>query len=64
MSTAAEEIEAYLVQRDPCDGDRLDAALLLARSMSHELRRSLNDWESAVVALEQLKAARNAVAAN
>ena len=58
MSAATEEIEAYLLKSASCGdrySDNLGAGLLFARSMAHELRASLRDWEAAVTALEQLK---------
>ncbi len=58
MSTVIMEIEAYLATCGAPQEQAVDVAIVFARSMSRELRMSLDQWEEAAQTLETLKAAR------
>ena len=55
MATPGQEIDAYLDSRGTAEPERLDVAILFARSMFRELRDSAADWERTATALEEIK---------
>jgi len=55
MTTPGQEIDAYLDSSGTADPQRLDVAILFARSMLRELRDSAADWERTATALQEIK---------
>jgi hypothetical protein len=55
MTTPGQEIDAYLESSGTAEPQRLDVAILFARSMLRELRVSAADWERTADALQELK---------
>lgn len=55
MTTPRQEIDAYLETSGTAEPQRLDVAILFARSMLRELRDSAADWERTADALQELK---------
>jgi hypothetical protein len=55
MTTPGQEIDAYLDSTRTAEPQRLDVAILFARSMLRELRESTADWERTASALEEIK---------
>ena len=55
MTTPGQEIDAYLDSSGTAEPQRLDVAILFARSMLRELRDSAADWERTATALQEIK---------
>lgn len=55
MTTPGQEIDAYLDSSGTAGPQRLDVAILFARSMLRELRASAADWERTATALQEIK---------
>jgi len=55
MTTPGQEIDAYLDSSGTAEPERLDVAILFARSMLRELRDSAADWERTATALQEIK---------
>ena len=55
MTTPGQEIDAYLETSGTAEPQRLDVAILFARSMLRELRDSAAAWERTADALQELK---------
>ena len=55
MTTPGQEIDAYLDSSGTAEPQRLDVAILFARSMLRELRDGAADWERTATALQEIK---------
>ena len=58
MSTPAEEIGVFLEDSRTADGRKLDVAILYARAMVTELRRTAAEWEATAQRLHDLRRER------
>ena len=55
MATPGEDIDAFLEHSGTPCSRRLDVAIVFARSMLRELRRSAAEWDATVAALEGIR---------
>jgi hypothetical protein len=55
MNTPGQDIDAYLEHSGTAEPQRLDVAIVFARSMLRELRDSAADWERTATALQEIK---------
>lgn len=55
MTTPGQDIDAYLETSGTAEPQRLDVAIVFARSMLRELRDSAADWERTAIALQEIK---------
>ena len=55
MTTPGQEIDAYLDSSGTAEPERLNVAILFARSMLRELRDSAAVWERTACALEEIR---------
>jgi hypothetical protein len=55
MTTPGQEIDAYLDSTETAEPQRLDVAIVFARSMLRELRDSAADWERTANNLQKIK---------
>ena len=55
MATPGDDIDAFLESSGTADPQRLDVAIVFARSMFRELRASAAEWEATAAALEDVR---------